>query len=421
MKSLSLKNQPWAFWGLSFYAVTTLLSMSLMSIGEGVFFLFFLIELGGPVSCIRLLRSQLLQPGPEFYFRLSVFLTFACALSLICSEIFPLSYGGRFSEVHFLKDMAKAWYLYLPLFISAALGKITVAQRIKVLRTWILAFTALSTFGLLQHYIGWPRYQAIPSHSVSDLGRFHVNFFLGHHLSAANIFIFPFFAVLDFLIRKENPLRTSKNFIIFAVIVGGLALFWTYARSLWVSLPLGLLCWGIWNLPKKWAATSILSLLVFIVLLSQSEPISKRFLDPIGVSTRKELWEANFEFFKNRPLTGVGWHHNLELSGIYFEKKYSSNSVFSGHAHNNFLEMLACTGLIGLTAWILWFCGVFKLLFGGLKRNLGSSFPRGLFCAWLVFHINGMTQVNFWESKVLHQIMWMVAWTLLWVGNENSH
>ena len=43
--------------------------------------------------------------------------------------------------------------------------------------------------------------------------------------------------------------------------------------------------------------------------------------------------------------------------------------------------------------------------------------------AWLIRRSfdGGLTQVNFWESKVLHQIMWVTAWALVWADDSRGN
>ncbi len=43
---------------------------------------------------------------------------------------------------------------------------------------------------------------------------------------------------------------------------------------------------------------------------------------------------------------------------------------------------------------------------------------RAFFCAWLTFMLNGLTQENFWDAKVTHQMSFVIAWMLFWLGSS---
>jgi O-antigen ligase len=124
----------------------------------------------------------------------------------------------------------------------------------------------------------------------------------------------------------------------------------------------------------------------------------------MGIGERTTLWSANFEFLKSRPFFGIGFgrtgdHAALYLKAMHPEKK----DFFVGHAHNVFLEMLSSVGVIGFIAWMVW-------VLARMRESYRLTFPSpGVFCAWIVFLINGLTQVNFWEGKVLHMVIWMSA------------
>jgi O-antigen ligase len=198
-------------------------------------------------------------------------------------------------------------------------------------------------------------------------------------------------------------------------VLGFAALFLTYSRTLWIALPIGLAFWVFALLPKKSRVIFLMAAVLIFIGLSQVPAIHERFTYIHGIDSRTDLWRANWDFFLARPLTGVGWRKTIDLSGPYLLEKHPERTfVFSGHAHNNLIEMLGGTGLLGVLAWLLW-CGygVWILLRWG-KRAPEHGLALGLLAAWLVFHINGITQVNFWEGKVLHQMMWMTGWTLYW-------
>lgn len=405
---LTAKRSQIVAWALGIYAVLSLGSMATMSIGAVVVALVLLFAMSGPVGLWSTLKAELSRTTSRRYFAFSGLLFLSCALSLLIAKWAPLEVGGRVSEVFFFKEMTKGWYLFWPLLLVVALRALPESSRKAVFWAWIGAYALLAVIGVAQHFTGWPRPQHIPGLEH----RFHSTLFFGHHLSVASILIFPFFVGLDRLLLA----RTDRMRALFGVLaaVGLFVLFATYSRTLWIALPLGILIWVLWSLPKKLSLPLAFACVLGGVLISQHPVISARMHNALGVATRQELWEANLEFFKARLFTGVGWHHNIELSGFYLMAKHAGADVFSGHAHNNFLDYMGGTGLLGTVSWLAW-CVFVGVLFW--KVRLTKAFAdvrgRGLLCAFIVFQINGLTQTNFAEGKVLHQLMWMVAWALL--------
>lgn len=411
--------------GCILYAVSTLFSMAAMSIGTGILLMLTLVAMGGPICLWRGIVKESSHSVNRRYLLFAALLALACFISLVVAHINPICYANQCVSVNFLKDMAKAWYLFWPLFLVFVLRNLTPENRSKVLRAWLLAFSVLAVIGVIQYFTGWPRRQWIPGHET----RYHATLFLGHHLSVASILIFPFFALLDQLrSRIISPLKSPLKkpllplpLIIFAVVFGFATFFATYSRTLWLALPIGITVWALGVLPRKGAFAVAISAIFLLVAASQTQIVQKRFADRYnGIDNRRPLWQSNVEFFTMRPITGSGWHHNLELSAYYKDAKWGKGDHFVGHAHNNFLEMLASTGLLGAVTWVVYAIFFIALLRRARSDGVSPVFAWGFFCAWIVFHINGLTQVNFWEAKVLHQIGWIGSWSLLWATNKKS-
>jgi hypothetical protein len=175
----------WLAFGLATYWVSTLVSMAAMSIGLGVFLVALLVSQGGPKAALRLVRDELQRPASRLYFKLAFLLFLACALSLAVAAIFPITYKGKGVEVHFFRGIAKAWYLFWPLVLAAALRVLPELRRAQVIRAWLGGFGFLALVGIAQFFTGWPRPSIIPGNEA----HFHVNLFLGHHLSVASVMI----------------------------------------------------------------------------------------------------------------------------------------------------------------------------------------------------------------------------------------
>ncbi len=376
--------------------------MATMSIGAAILGVALLFswkdfELGGA------LRALFASPEGRRYFWASLALTLALAIGLGVQAVWPIVILEP-QELGFARMMAKSFYLFWPLLLAAALARISESSREKVLMSWLVTLAVMGAIGVAQHFTGWPRPQVIPEHPT----RFHATLFLGHHLSVASILIFPFFVALDRWMRSVGSVR-ERLFLAATILLGGATLLLGYSRTLWIALPAGIFVWAMIAASKRarWAAVAAFLLLGLIA--SQSPIIQKRITTGINLTERERLWEANVELFKMRPLTGTGFNQNHQLGGAYVQQQYPSEQVFWGHAHNNLLHMLGGTGILGLAAWLYWCALAFLMTW---KTSNAFGIGRGLFCAWIVLHLNGLTQVNVWEGKVEHQMAWALAWAL---------
>ena len=412
-------------WAFVAYAVLCLGSMATMSIGAGLLLGALILDTRGGPDAQAMVHSAIRSADARRLGLAAVALFGALATSLLAGAFFPLIYGEHRSEVYLFTELGKAWYLAWPFVLFAGLQRLSEVQRRRTLQAWLFAFAVFSAIGWVQHFTGWPRPQDIPGMP----GRYHATLFLGHHLSVASIVIFPFFVSLGLLASGElKPWGLPRGFVASAAVFGLGTLFLTYSRTLWVALPLGILCFVAWPLVfppaparPRWAALAGLGVTATGVLaaLWAQPAIRARLTNGMGTTERENLWAANWEFFRARPLTGTGWHHNQEISGYFLMEKFKTTEVFSGHAHNVVLDLLGGTGLLGLAAWIFWMLAVMRPLWPHrLQTSRERALGVALLCAWGVFLINGLTQVNFWEAKVLHQTMWIAAWTLFWSGSR---
>lgn len=410
------------FFLFAFYAFSTLSSMALMNTGKGLLLIALVFLLYRPQSIWREFLELLKDKNVKKLFLASLLLTFTCTLSVLVSKFFPVNYGGKQAEIPVIKFLSKLIYLFLPFVFYLGFKKLSSRDHQKLLQVWIITMGIVSIVGVIQYFTGWPKPQAIPLHP-SGL-RFHATLFLGHHLTVASILIFPFFAALDLLFQKQGPQKSGlpRWALACATLLGAVVLFLTYSRALWGALSVGLCFWAILVLPRKITPYAIVTLLLFAIGLYQVPAVKKRFTDGLGVSDRVELWTAHIDFLKERPWTGIGWRSSQELSFYYLKEKYPDRKwIFGGHAHNNLIDILGGAGILGAISWLLW-CGLIiyfliRLIRAGPEAHL---FAKGLLAAWLVFHINGLTQTNFWDSKVLHQTMWVTLWMIFWLSRSKN-
>jgi O-antigen ligase len=399
---MPLRSERALFAGLAIYFIVILGSQATMSLGIGVVLLAALAGFGSPKAVWAAMRKAARDPEMRRYLRATNFLTFACFLSLLFARLTPVVLAGEKPHVRFISDMWKAWYFYWPLMTVPCLLALSPGMRRRVYQVYLYTFGVMAALGIAQFFTGWPVAQMIPDFP----GHYHVTGFPGFHLSFASIAIFPFFVALA-EISRGAIIRRSHAAVI--VGLGFAAIFGTYSRQVWLSLPVGLFLFAVLRLPRKKALFAIAAGALGIFLLFQIPTVRERAMNGMGIKDRLDLWRINFEFFKMRPLTGIGWHHNLPMAGAYYRAFHPEIvSPFIGHAHSNFFEFLGGLGIVGLASYLLW---TWTTLRQALR--VGGAAGAAFFSVWIVFHLNGLTQVNLWESKVLHSMMASIAMILV--------
>ena len=111
-------------------------------------------------------------------------------------------------------------------------------------------------------------------------------------------------------------------------------------------------------------------------------PIFVRRLAYFFNSSKSRLisWEIGWQGFKEKPLTGWGWENydvvfNKHYDPWYLSKGY--NATWFDRSHNQVIDLLAMTGILGVLSYLIIFGIVFWLLFKKIKilDNLKQKIP----------------------------------------------
>lgn len=360
----------------------------------------------------------LAMPELGQYFRFGGALFTACLLSLVVAKIYPISYAGHAPEIT-VHGFLKIWYLFCPFVLLALFARSpgTAKSFHVITRTWWLTTCALAMIAVIQFYTGWPLRQVIPTNP----NHFHAILFFGHHLSTSSIIVFPTFTAFSVALGSYTRKKKWNRNAWVTTLLGILILFLSYARTAWLAIPIGVMLVFAHYLRPKTLAVSTLGLFAFLGLVSQTPLLKERIENNMGIQDRLRLWQANIDFFKHNPVTGIGWLKTQEMSEFYFKSINPDHyrEYFWGHAHSNFFEMLGGTGLLGLAAFLAWSYFTLRLAYRTslAAKALGkfelSDFSWGLLVGLLLLHFNGLTNVTFWEGKVMHQQMWAIALLLM--------
>jgi len=166
--------------------------------------------------------------------------------------------------------------------------------------------------------------------------------------------------------------------------------------------------------------TSLIILLTIIINLTGG--LGKNTISTIQNSTtsfnleqgnqdRLAYYSQVLSSFKENPLTGVG-HGNWKLASIKFDGNRMRDYIVQYYTHNDFLQVLAEVGLLGLIFYILFFGTIFKKLFLNIFNSIQSNnIFLFLGMAFLTYLADAL--INFPGSRIVSQLNLVVLISLI--------
>lgn len=122
---------------------------------------------------------------------------------------------------------------------------------------------------------------------------------------------------------------------------------------------------------------------------------------------RAALIKDALRVFVKHPLFGVGWNN------------YRFYSAFGQYSHNTYVEVLACTGLVGsFLAYALWFIE-FKQVLLIIKKRKNKVVLANIICLLIILLFIDAVQIMYYNSTLL-MIMHMI-FTLSVIGSLNNN
>jgi len=379
------------------------------------------------------LKRQIILPRtyldkPLFLFLLVVLVSVAYSFYIHPKfKLAIISFGGR-TLLFLLLNCLAVFYLTVYLLQDEKNLK-------RLLYVGFAAGTIASLYALLQ-YGGiepiWPmQLDPFGTRSVSTFG--NPNF-----LASFLMLILPVVAVLT--VYEKSPIK--KLFLGGLFIVNFFGLLVTRTRSAWLGLFVALVFVGFYLLsyqrPLIFRNRRWLIFLVGILFLMMLYPV--RFDEEKGKKVRAVtvafekvksvidfkqmayvqrflIWESAYSMFKESPLLGQGWG-NFEIiypfhQGKFLKiKKYSPFRTHANNSHNEILEVVSQTGIVGLGIYIWLFILFFKTGIDSY-RKLNSEYDKTI-ALGLLASILGMLVDNLLNVSLHFPIPALVFW--IWMG-----
>lgn len=216
--------------------------------------------------------------------------------------------------------------------------------------------------------------------------------------------------------------------------VNSLALVYAQNRSTLVGLVLGVIVGSIIfallapGSRKKWVTFALAGTLAVAVVgvtatirafpagaASRNAPTVLQRLalsnPAVGDESRTMQWRAAIEGFKDRPLLGYGpENHNLVWSAHFDPGIYRIDTEIYDRTHNQFLETLATTGLIGTAALLGIWVATGVTLIGAYRAGRLSASALAILAGLQVAYV---TYLFFWFFDLNSTMLWVLVAALI--------
>ncbi|MES2854443.1 MAG: O-antigen ligase family protein [Bdellovibrionota bacterium] len=323
----------------------------------------------------------------------------------------------------------------LPLIVGIVLAFTLFQPQPKQIRFFAILTSIIAVYGIVQSFTGFDFIRsdgrAVQSFLAND-GRVYWKSAgtFGSPMSyvyIAGLYLFLFSAWAMFL-----PKGRLKNICVAASLLVAASVITTYIRGAWLALAAAAFFVAMINGRKVFlGAVTVFSVAAAAAFLL-FESIRSRFMtlfDPSMRSNldRSRLWEANWEMFKDFPILGTGYTYNEDLAPDYLAR-IGYPEAFAGHAHNNYLQMLAGTGFLGFALY-MFLCGFFLYVsfrvwkYGVANHSVDAKvIGLGTLGAQIFLHFGGLTESNFKDGETSHgvTIIWALAASTYLLSKKNA-
>ncbi|MBI5473336.1 MAG: O-antigen ligase family protein, partial [Ignavibacteriae bacterium] len=230
------------------------------------------------------------------------------------------------------------------------------------------------------------------------------------------VLVVPLFLAAVMHSGSARWLRVSSGVLV-AVLL--LLLILTATRTSLVALVLSLVVFFA-RVGERSRKITIFSAMALVFLLGIGlvafPKLGERFADSLASNStllrRVQFWEAGWKAFADAPLVGhgIGSYETTMLSYRPSDYWISSGEDVTQHAHNEFIEVLAETGIIGFLAYGVLVVYAVRKGLRSLKslRHRERLFVWGIVCSLLGIAIDGLASISLRTAPV-----GALAWFLL--------
>jgi len=270
---------------------------------------------------------------------------------IILRTIFQPVVAFGFQQLYYL-------FPYTLLFIIISQLQINSNEKLFISNSFLLSFIVSIVFGVFLQ----KNYSTFSNFSRLQLTWANANYLASYLLVTIGFILYTW---------KTTKIKWVHITALISMIIALLFLFWTQSRGGMLSLIIVLLVlYFIYAIKKRKKLHLVVSCTILIILVLSFNYVF-RTMRPQTITFRERVYKANAEYIKDNWLLGSGlgtFVHEFPRYRLNDYKLLGQEDIIS-HAHNEFVEIWAETGIIGLALYFIFLFALIKQY----KRKINSN------------------------------------------------
>ncbi len=240
-----------------------------------------------------------------------------------------------------------------------------------------------------------------------------------HWMTYSGLLMFSFIFFFAYFFYEKN--KTRKLIIAAGLLPILAAILLSLTRSVWVGIFFGVGLFIVYYKPKI-LYLAVPAALVLAFLLPHS--IKSRLMSTFDLQNetnrdRIYMMKTGINILKEYPFTGVGPDN---VAKVYDRYKPPEAQLSNPHLHNNFVQMMAERGLLGLLSLLAAFIAVLVYLIRKLKHSGGmeKAVAAGSLFAFIGFLVAGLFEYNFGDTEIKFFLLYFLSIPFLQFKKEEA-